>query len=185
MKKCTALLLCFLPLLFLPAEEMELQSIVRFDGTSTLHDFTGFATSKVERVEWIPNGQGGSLTAESIEFDVEKLTTDHKKRDKKMMKMFKPSDFPLITGQLKNWDVGGGSEAPSVLLLKIQDSELEIPVILSEVIVDETGIHFTSNFSLSLKAFGLKRPSALGFIRVGDEVNVEIETTLRKPESTP
>jgi len=43
---------------------------------------------------------------------------------------------------------------------------------------DETGVHLRCAFTLSLKAFGLKRPSVLGMIRVGDEVSVTVNTTI-------
>lgn len=159
-----------------------MQSVVHFSGTSTLHDFSGLATSKVARVKWTPAEQSIFLSAEAIEFNVASMTTHHKKRDKNMMKMFQPAEYPLITGSLKNWELGNSQKNEAVLLLKIQKKMLEIPVTLSAVTQDKEGLHFSSEFTISLKAFGLKRPSALGVIRVGDEVRLKVDTTVRKPE---
>ncbi|MGA0334308.1 MAG: hypothetical protein ACO3N7_03325 [Kiritimatiellia bacterium] len=165
------------------AEQMDLQSIVRFEGTSTLHDFTGFATSKVERVEWTPIEKGGTLSADEIEFTTEELTTHHVKRDRNMMKMFEPTLYPQITGQVSDWDLNNDGEKAATLKLKIQETELEIPVTVGPLVTDESGTHFKCTFLVSLKAFGLKRPSALGIIRVGDEVKVSVESTFHKPEA--
>lgn len=168
---------------FLSAEEMDLVSVVQFDGTSTLHDFSGTATSQVARVSWTALPEGGLISAENITFKVEAITTDHVKRDKKMMAMFEPAGFPVITGSLQGWKLGDPENTKAVLILSIHGSKLEVPVQLSDYTVDETGIHFNSHFTLSLKACGLKRPSALGVIKVGDEVRLNVHTTLRKPDT--
>lgn len=183
----TLLLSFFLGLVcgWLSAEDLDLQSIVHFDGTSTLHDFSGTATSQVHRVSWTALPTGGLLSAEGITFEVSGISTAHAKRDKKMMVMFEPIDFPLITGSVKDWTVGDPEKAEATLQLSIHGNTLDVPVLLSDYVVDENGIHFTSSFTLSLKACGLKRPSALGVIKVGDEVKLQVTTTLRHPEPLP
>jgi len=178
MKKLFLFLSINLSLLSFATENLVLQSIVKFDGTSTLHDFTGMATSKVSKVLWTPTQEGGQLSASGITFDVEKFTTDHTKRDQNMMKMFNPVKFPVILGSFKDWDLGGKSSEKEILRVTIQGNEIEVPVTISDYRVDEKGIHFTSHFTLSLQSFGLKRPAALVFIRVGDEINVTVHTHL-------
>jgi hypothetical protein len=179
----TLLLLLALVSGLLHADPMLLTSTATFDGTSTLHDFTGTGISEAQAAEWTPTDDGGILTVETVLFDVKSLTTDHKKRDKKMMTMFEPDEYPAITGSIQKWTLQPNRKDPLTLLLTIHGKQIEVPVTLTSYTRDENGIHFECEFELSLKACGLKRPSALGVIKVGDTVKLRVRSTLSTPKA--
>jgi hypothetical protein len=174
------LLLCFvLSTGAVLADPAILETTAAFHGTSTLHDFEGTGNALPAEADWTPTEKGGVLNAEAIVFNVKTLTTDHPKRDKNMMKMFDPAHHPRITGSIQNWNLGGADpEMSHSLQLKIQDKVLDVPVTITSLRTDESAIHLSCHFSLSLKACGLKRPSVLGLIRVGDQVTVTVDTLI-------
>ena len=167
----------------LPAEVRELHSDVGFDGTSTLHDFQGQGAVSPQRVEWEPTAEGGVLNAHHLILKVSDLTTDHKKRDRNMMKMFDPESYPQIQADISGWTLPGSGSEKKLLTLHIHGTEVTVPVLLSDY--EEKGgvVSFTSTFTVSLKEADLKRPSVLGLIRVGDEVKVVVESELTLPEA--
>lgn len=166
----------------LPAEPVKLAATALFHGTSTLHDFEGSGVSAPCEAEWRPTPEGGVLNAKGIRFDVSSLTTNHKKRDRNMMNMFKPGTFPAITGDVKSWSLGGDAEAERILEIHLHGQTVKVPVTLLSYKAEEDGVRFRCRFDLSLEECGLKRPSVLGLIRVGDTVTVEVESVFRKPE---
>ena len=179
------ILFCFLFTVcgLLRAEVRELHSDVGFDGTSTLHDFHGAGKLTPQLVEWEPLVEGGVLTAHKITLKVSDLTTDHKKRDRNMMKMFDPESYPQIQADISGWALPGSGSEEKLLTLHIHGTEVTVPVLLSDYEEKEGVIHFTCSFTVSLKEADLKRPSVLGLIRVGDEVKVVVESELTLPEA--
>jgi polyisoprenoid-binding protein YceI len=174
--KTSILLLMLSSSLTLHAEPVVLKTTAAFHGTSTLHDFDGTGTASPAKADWRPEEGGGVLNAEAIVFEVTSLTTDHKKRDRNMMRMFEPDTFPTVTGTVKDWKLGGdhNREAHGIRI-GIHDQTLDVPVTIDSLEQTDEGLVLHCSFSLSLKACGLKRPSAaLGVIRVGDEVKVEV-----------
>lgn len=165
------------------AEPRTLVAVATFDGTSTLHDFTGSGTSAPAKANWTRLEKGGGLlTAEGITFDVKSLTTDHKKRDKKMMKMFDPSTHPRITGDVKDLKLVKDGAGKQNITLHINGKTLTVPVTITTFQTEGDAISFSCSFSLSLKEAGLKRPSVLGLIRVGDTVALKVDATLTPPK---
>jgi len=178
-----SLLLCALPL---AAEPVRAETRITFSGTSTLHDFSGHGTSTVHRVEWTPLAEGGRLSAKSIAIQTKSLTTDHAKRDRNMAKMFDPSSHPLISGTLQNWRVHApvdGTPATNTLLLEMNGHTARVPAKITSCLETGGTTRFRAEFDVSLKTFGLKRPSVLGLIRVGDTVHVQVDTLLSPLDS--
>jgi hypothetical protein len=172
--------LCFIPLSLLQADVLNAKIEATFDGTSTLHDFTGLAKSEAV-AEWSLEDNTATLSIPEVVFDVKTLSTDHKKRDKNMLKMFEPGDHPTISGSIDGWKLSQTETSDQILILQIHGQRLEVPVKVEAYTPTDEGIELACSFSLSLKACDLKRPSVLGIIRVGDEVNLQIKTLLVKP----
>lgn len=174
----------FLLLLSLPgfAGQIRGECDIRFQGTSTLHDFSGkvrcrpFAAGLVE-------DSGGKTTVPLAEIDVlvDEMDTGNKDRDRQMRDMFGSDRFPRIQAALRNIDVGGirramGKEgkgrAVLDLALRIRDVERMVPATATNFREEGDQVRFDVAFPVSLNDFGLKAPSFLLFIRVGDEVVV-------------
>lgn len=180
MKPSILLLLLLAPSL-LHAEALTADTAVRFNGTSTLHDFEGHAAAEPATANWSPAPTGGTLSIPRIRFAANSLSTDHTKRDANMMRMLGPAAHPDITGQIKDWNLVPGQPARETLTLTLNGVTHDLPVNILSVSEDAEGLHLVCEFSLSLKAFSLRRPSVLGVIRVGDTVTLHTETTLRRP----
>lgn len=158
---------------------------VKFDGDSTLHKFDGKATIKDIALTINPSNDGNdrelsaSATLKIIDMD-----TDNKGRDKKMRKMFNVVKFPEITGTMDK-------EALSKIIPKEGETGVlpfkltisgETNAVNGEVTAWEEkpdSLAFTVKLPVSLKAFKLKAPRALGFIKVADTVNVTFTITAK------
>lgn len=159
------------------AEQIKTTAFIRFHGTSTLHDFEG----DIATIPFSANFHNDPLTGQShvsaiAIVKVLEMTTHKKKRDKNMLQMLDAQHFDLITGVLENALAPEKEATTATLLLKICNVEKEVPVTLSDWNRNGDHVSFKMTFSISLKNFGLKGPSVLGLIRVGD--TVELECTL-------
>jgi hypothetical protein len=134
----------------LRAETLRMVSVAIFEGTSTLHSFKGEGTSLPTPVTWTPVADGGGiLKVPNIRFTVKDLTTHHKSRDQNMMKMFNPGTHPLITGEIKEWRLGGPDAEKHELILHINGETFSVPVTLTAFRREADEISFSTEFSLS------------------------------------
>lgn len=179
MKKILTLL-CLLPLCLVQAEEHTAKIEATFDGTSTLHDFTGLAKNEA-LAEWTLKDNTAILSIPEMVFDIKTLSTDHKKRDKNMLKMFGPADHPTLSGTIAAWELSPSEVSEQTLILHIHGQTLDVAVKVEPYTLTDEGIELVCTFTLSLKACDLKRPSVMGIIRVGDEVKLRVKTLLVKP----
>ncbi len=178
--KNTILLLCCLPLFGVQADLLNAKTELTFDGTSTLHDFTGHGETE-SPADWTLNEKGATLSIAEVSFDVKSLSTDHKKRDKNMLKMFEPDDYPKANGTIKDWHLSKKEATDQILVLNIHGQSLEVPVRMEAYENTPEGVVLNGSFTLSLKACDLKRPSVLGLIRVGDEIKLQVKLLLTQP----
>jgi len=147
---------------------------VNFSGSSTLHDFEGTATTRPFTAIFDENGDSGQISIHAkTSIEVEKMTTNHEKRDRNMFKMFDLDHFAQIEGELPETILSEKESTEATLHLKIRNVKHDVAATISEVKRDGTRISCTMKFPVSLKAFELKGPSVLGLIRVDDTVNVE------------
>jgi polyisoprenoid-binding protein YceI len=156
---------------------------VRFQGTSTLHDFSGKGVCMPFNASMVRDAAGRSfLPSVEVEVPVAGMDTGNKSRDGQMREMFQADRFPRIRASVRDVDVGRLREemgkdpegkAPLDLLLRIRDVERKVRATAGNL--EETGerVSFALEFPVSLKEFGLKPPSVLGIIRVGDKVSVK------------
>jgi len=174
LKKCYVLTVGILLLASAQAEEVEAMATIAFHGTSTLHGFEGTVDTAPFTATFRKDDETGQLyVSATATVSVLDMTTHHKKRDKNMFKMLNPQDFSLITGVLANAPLPEEGSSEVILHLKIHDVEQEVPATLSDWKREGDLGSCRMVFSVSLKAFGLKAPSVMGLIRVGDIVNVE------------
>ena len=159
----------------------------RFLGTSTLHDFSG-------KVRCLPFA-GDLVTDETrstdipgmyVEVPVDEMETGNKDRDRQMRDMFGSDRFPRIHGTVRNVDVDAVRKAEAKegkavldLSLRIRDIERRIPVTVTNLREEGDHVRFAVEFSVSLADFGLKAPSVLFIIRVGDKVIVKGNVELK------
>jgi polyisoprenoid-binding protein YceI len=122
-----------------------------------------------------------------VEVPVASMNTRNKSRDGQMREMFRSDRFPRIRGEARNVDVERirvefgkvrGGDVSIDLLLRIRDVERKVRATASNLRESGERVTFDLEFPLSLGEFGLKAPSVLGFIRVGDKVSVKATFTL-------
>lgn len=156
---------------------------VHFEGTSTLHGFEGAVSAdRVElAVETAAGGTSATLNA-SVEINVANMSTHHEKRDKNMYTMFSYKEFATINGTLTNAVVTADEDCKVELLLKICNEQHPVDAVISHYSNRVDGVAFDLAFPVSLKTFGLKPPSVLGMVRVGDEVAVRCHV---RPKTDP
>jgi polyisoprenoid-binding protein YceI len=161
---------------------------IAFLVPSTLHDVSGSARCQPfpVRIARDPSGKE-VITVVEVEVPVASMNTRNKSRDGQMREMFRSDRFPRIRGEARNVDVERirvefgkvrGGDVSIDLLLRIRDVERKVRATASNLRESGERVTFDLEFPLSLGEFGLKAPSVLGFIRVGDKVSVKATFTL-------
>ena len=153
---------------------------IRFHGTSTLHDFTGTARCLPFSVDLGGEAGGGTgIAAADVAVPVDGMDTGNGDRDVRMREMFGSGRFPMIRGSVRNVDVeafrrlaGMEGTVPFDLDLRIRDVEKTVTVTATHIRTEGEQVRFDFSFPVSLKKYGLKAPSFLFFVRVGDRVDV-------------
>ena len=161
---------------------------IAFLVASTLHDVPGSARCQPfpVRIAHDPSGKEVIPVVE-VEVPVAAMDTRNKSRDRQMREMFLSDRFPRIRGEARDVDVerirveigkGRGGNVPIDLLLRIRDVERKVRATASNLRESGERVTFDLEFPVSLGEFGLKAPSVLGIIRVGDKVSVKVTFTL-------
>jgi polyisoprenoid-binding protein YceI len=161
---------------------------IAFLVTSTLHDVSGSARCRPfsVRIAREPSGKEVIPIVE-VEVPVAVMDTRNKSRDRQMREMFLSDRFPRIRGEALDVDVerirveigkGRGGNVSIDLLLRIRDVERKVRATASNLRESGERVTFDLEFPVSLREFGLKAPSVLGIIRVGDTVSVKVTFAL-------
>ncbi len=172
------------------AATLDGECTIHFFGKSTLHDFEGQVTCQpfVLQTEAAESGRQ-VIRQQVVTVLVSEMDTDNDGRDKKMRAMFDSTNFPEIKGhfadlepevvleQLKATENGQGSLEFDLQIRKITQ---HIKAKTSLLTIGPEQIVFTMEFPLSLASFELKPPSVMGIIRVANDVQVEVQTTLHR-----
>ncbi len=157
---------------------------IRFQGTSTLHDFTGNVRCQPFRVgiEDVADGKtivpGAEVAVSAGEMD-----TGEKSRDRQMREMFQSDKFPRIRGIFGKIDPEyfrqAGRRGPEGgvqfdFTLRIRDVERPVHAVVSNFRETGGGVSFDVEYPVSLKDYQLVPPKAFfGLVRVGDKVVVK------------
>lgn len=173
--------------------EMKGACDIRFEGTSTLHDFAGTVRCQPFRVSLVPVADGGTvIPAFQAAVLVAEMDTANSGRDEKMREMFEIEKFPQILARFAEIDADAirqemrdnpPGKGTLEFILRIRDLERPIRVAVSGLSETPGQIGFEGEFPVSLKEFGLEPPSPLfGLIHVGDTVTVHATVRL-EPEA--
>jgi hypothetical protein len=158
-----------------PARNLSAVAQIVFRGTSTLHDFEGRVTSQPFTLSIASNYW--SAAAEVLGGG---MTTANDKRDRNMWAMLGTDHYPHLSGAVSNAAVPPVAGANITLRLRIRDQEFDLPVSVTEWAETVEAVRFRAAWQVSLKKYGLKPPSVLGVIRVGDTVRLEAQVTATK-----
>jgi len=159
------------------------RSEIRFEVSSTLHDFTGHAAELSGTVDYDPV-TGQAITPFEIYVPVRSLNTAHAARDKAMLKMFDVKNFPEAVWRVQSFVCGEVSPegerkcaAGGMFIIHGKSVYRE-----KELLIKKEGesLWIQGRFDLMTDEFGLKPPSVLGVIRVAKKVNVLIQTEWKK-----
>jgi hypothetical protein len=184
------LLITALSTLSSPVMAMEWQGAcaVHFAGSSTLHDFEGFASCEPFVLQATAAADGGAVVPETVLcVTVAGMQTGNASRDRKMREMFDAARFPQIDGVLSGAPVtelrrqlhdAAGGRGSFPLHLRIRDVEAPAAARVTRLVDDPRGLSFDLEFPVSLAAYRLEPPSVLGLIRVADEVRVKVTVQL-------
>ncbi len=146
---------------------------VAFHVSATMHKFTGTVTGDPISLKW-----EGSAASWDAQVEVEKMTTDKKKRDKEMFHMFHSTEHPHIVGHAEGValsELKDGDTFPVRLTIGEESHELSASV--SGVAPQEDGgLALTVSFEVSLKEYGLVPPKVL-FFKVKDIVRIDAAYT--------
>ncbi len=156
-------------------ETMTGTAAITFRGTSTLHDFEGHVSTRPFTLNVT---KGGTWSAEA-DVAVADMSTDNRKRDNTMREWLDAAASPAIHGQVSRAAVPTAPEAVVPLALRIRGNEQVVPVRVTGWRLENGNLTFHGAAQLSLKQYGLKPPSVLGMIRVGDTVTLEADVTAR------
>lgn len=159
-------------------------SEIRFDGTSTLHDWSGTVPvdSFTAIVDMDEKGNPTALKARVVVKAV-KMDTKEEGRDKNMRECMKVADFPLITGTMDTafdriMKPGGGAPSQLPFKLNLIGKEHQVNAAISKWTLKGNTATFDLDFELSLKKCGIKVPSVLFVVRVGDTIKVHASVKL-------
>jgi polyisoprenoid-binding protein YceI len=160
-------------------QEIAGRCAVRFFGTSTLHDFEGSAPCALLAID-APDANG--RYAARAEVAVAQMETGISARDRKMREMFEAKKFPRIVASFGAIDAAAlrakGANALPFQLTVHGVTRSVTPVVSGFSEVPGKSARFTATFELSLAAFGMEAPVAMGFVRVGDGVRVAVDVEL-------
>ena len=164
------------------AGEIRGTCLLRFQGVSTLHDFSGTVSCQPFSADLVKSAAGGTeIPGVEVDVLVDGMDTGNGTRDGQMREMFESDRFPRIHGTVRAIDVdrirqdlrfGGGGMDPVDLTLRIRDVERTIRAAVTNLREEGDRVGFDVTFSVSLGEFGLNAPSVLGIIRVRDKVAV-------------
>jgi len=161
---------------------------IRFQGTSTLHDFTGNVQCQPFQVG-VENVAGGKAIIPGAEVAVlaAGMDTGIKTRDRQMRDMFQSDKFPRIRGVFGSIDPerirrelqsGPGGRAPLDFTLTIRDVVRPVHAVVSNLRETGPGVTFDVDYVVSLSDYRLVPPRVFfGVVRVDDKVSVK--TTIR------
>lgn len=163
-----------------PAETWTGRADVRFQATSTLHDFAG--TVRTQPFAGLVTFEDSvAILSATAGVAVADMDTRHAKRDINMRKMFAADRFPLVTGVLEGARLGPPFPRQVPLRLTIRGHEQTVPAAITDVQLLDGRLRFDLALELSLRQCRLSPPVILGFIRVGDIVQVRMQVELEKP----
>jgi hypothetical protein len=163
---------------------------IRFFGQSTLHSFEGkVACQPFTLTSAGETGEDKLVRQAVVEVLVGEMDTDNSGRDTKMRDMFEQKSYPQIQGLFADFDpdlvlqqLQGVESTPGHLNfdLRIREINQRVQAMTRDLVITPEQISFEMEFPLSLASFQLQPPSALGFIKVKDQIQVKAKVLLQR-----
>jgi polyisoprenoid-binding protein YceI len=155
-------------------------AVIRFDGTSTLHDFGGTIAAQPFVLTVVSNTWSATADVLAAQMD-----TASEGRDRNLHKMLDTNSHPRLRGSVSNAPVPLAGPTNATLRFQIRNQEHDLPVRVENWTETAERVQFHAAWEVSLKQYGLKPPSVLGVIRVGDKVRVEADVVADKTKPAP
>jgi hypothetical protein len=158
---------------------------VKFHGFSTLHDFDG-TVNKVPLKVTVSTGANGRMVSATSSAEVQDMSTANDKRDASMREMFQQAKYRFIKIEVpetseRTLKPGGGKSGAMPITLTIAGKQGKVSGTVTNVVEAATRCSFDLAFPVSLKAFSLEPPKAVGgLVKVKDTVDVKVRVALRK-----
>lgn len=177
MKRISALLalLCLVALTHSARAAWQGSAAADYAVKATMDSFVGKVVSE-------PIVLAEGATEFPVTFLITKMDSNKKKRDLEMQHMFKADKFPEIVGKASAEAILGlqasDTAAELPISLTISGQTQDVPAKISDVKLADGQLTFTAYLEISLKSFGLKPPSIMKIINVGDVVKVTTKFTL-------
>ena len=192
MKKHIIILIFFLSPIFLLSEEWHVKktekNLVKFISSTSLLDFDG-VTDKIDGyIYWEGEEMFGKNNEIYFEVDLNSVETGIGKRDSDMREDVLETDkWPITSFRGKITDVivededSSNYKVVSIGKMFIHGNENEQKVEAQIKLVDEV-MNVKSKFSVFLKDYEIEAPSLLAFIKVAEEIKLELDFQLEKYE---
>ena len=158
---------------------------ISFTVTETMNrKFGGTGAAEASPVDVAANGAVQAATWK-MEVQPGKLSTKKEARDKEMHKMFRLPEFASATGEVKAFDLAtlskeAGATNQLPFTLTIIGTSQELTAAVTNVKDDGSKLTFDADFTIDMKAFGLKPKVLLGVFKVRNEVPVRASFTLTR-----
>jgi polyisoprenoid-binding protein YceI len=156
---------------------IEQGSKVGFDGSSSLHDFTGATTKVKGEIEFRPDLPGEAPRA-LVEVDARTLDTGNRSRDKDMHHDLESEKWTTIQFRIESLsDCKSESatrfQARACGMLACHGKERRVEAPFKAELVGATGLRIEGELPLRMSDYGIAPPTALGgLIKTHDEVRV-------------
>jgi polyisoprenoid-binding protein YceI len=153
-------------------------SEVGFDGTSTLHDFTG-RTHDVTGEVFADPAHPTEFASGRVECKAESLDTDNDSRDEKMREHLDVVNFPTISFTLANaeGERKGANEVDVAGSFAIHGVQREYHITLTSEVAADGSLHVRGRLPLKLRDHGIVPPAVM-LIEVGELVQVWFDLKL-------
>lgn len=160
------------------------EALASFDGTSTLHDWSGKVPIKPFKASVeLADLQSPQIDA-TLEAAVGEMDTEDEGRDENLRKAMRAEEHPKVLGRVSARiprEVVQGSSGKVPIVLTLLGKETAIEGTIENWRESGKQVTFDCGFGVSLKASGIEIPPFLFFIRVGDEIKVRVRVALTRP----
>lgn len=162
---------------------------MQFHGKSTLHDFDG-TMPRIPLKVTVTGAKGSRVVHATSEVPVKKMTTAKAERDQNMWNMFQEAQHHLIKVTVERAQESalrpqGNQPGSMPVHLAIAGHEGNTNGAVTNLTESPTELSFDLAFTVSLKAFSLTPPSAVGgMVKVKDDVEVKAHVTLSKDKGS-
>lgn len=177
------LIILLLSTTLLHAETWSGRAAIRFDGTSTLHDWGGSVIAQPFKVDVTMNGGMPARIVSTVTVKAAEMDTQEARRDENMRKAMKAAEHPLIIARINaklDEMPAAGRMAKLPLELDLLGRPQNVIGTISNWSLDGGRASFDLDFPVSMKASGISVPAVLLFIRVGDGVKVRVHVNLTR-----